>query len=234
MSTKEEKTKRVIVEPVFEESMPGIMVAPPDPGDEPMGIPFTPEIPCGAFPAAHSKPSAEKPEAAGVTWPWCHVPPRIVDDLKDEINHYNQKARDLLYFSYLRAFSLNDVGAQLTVPGVWEVGEEAEYKITVRNRTDFDLKSMRVYLWASPGDLVKIIRPPGNFISIGDIDYNCSKSATFKVKGEKRGRVTLKVRIDGYMGCMKRRLYYDGNTFLNAPGLCWWIRPSYRMSYDLY
>lgn len=221
MNEKEEISKGKIVEPIFDEpifdeTQYGIMAPPPEHGK---GVPY---------------------EAA--TMPAELVAEGLVPAGAPTTNHYSELMRELSYYNYRGAGLLRHlhyttfasgvlVQTNLTVPGVWEVGETANYYVKVCNYTCFDLKDIKAYLYIKNDGEAKIISPPGSYLAMGDIDHGSCKGTTFKVKGEKGGDVSLCLRIDGYIGSYKCRIYYAG-WYWN--GKSWIIKHPYCVKYHIY
>ena len=191
MNEKEEKSKGRIVEPIFDEIQFGIMSLPPEHEE---GVPYE----AATMPA---ELVAEGPVPLG-------APPitRHCTELMNELRYYNCLAAKLFRRLYYSAFACGlVVRTELSVPGVWEVGETADYRVKVCNHTCFDLKDVRAYLSITNDGLAEaeIISPPGSYLDMGDIDMGTCKPTTFKVKGENGGDVSLNLRIDGLIGSYK-------------------------------
>lgn len=154
-------------------------------------------------------------------------------EMEEELKYYSRRGTSLLWNLHYAAFTQLDVSTQLTVPGVWEVGETAEYKVKVCNYTTYlDLKDIDVTLYVSNiAGTAKIISPPGTVLHLGDIDYNSCKSDTFRVEGVESGDVLFYLRIGGYIGSFKYYLHYYGKSW---NGSSWITKHPYLVKYHIH
>jgi|LGVF01.1.fsa_nt_gb hypothetical protein len=162
------------------------------------------------------------------------IPPttKHYSELMQELHYYNYRGASLLRKMYNTTFATGIyVTTKMVVPGVWEIGETADYEVKVRNYTGFDLEDVKARLYVNPSGLATIVSPPGSYIKLGDIKYSANKTNTFKVKGVNGGDVTLALRIDGLMGSSKRRIYYNGRYW---NGSAWVYKHPYQAKYHIY
>jgi len=212
METKKVGNEDIIVEPVSDASMFGMM----DPSiieetDPPSEV-LSPEV-VGKFLGASSAPTT-----------------RHFTELSDEMIYNNYRAMSLLYklFKYTFFYGTG-VRTQLRVPGVWEVGETATYEVTVRNRNYFDLASLRVYLSVKTlTGHAEIIGPASQ--PIGNLAHNSSNTVSFTVKAKRTGTVMLSVVVEGLIGPCKQTFSYNGR-YRNGNG---GYRSDYRSQYSIY
>jgi len=156
-----------------------------------------------------------------------------VKELSKELNYHHCNALKLFNSLFRYTFYCGvKVDPELTVPGVWEVDEVADYKVKLTNKTCFDLSNMRVYL--------KVINDTGEAEIVGpssdaivNLPYNTSEQAQFKVKAKKSGTVYLHISVEGYICAFKKKIYYNG---LYCDGSSLWptYRPEYRQKYTIY
>lgn len=119
----------------------------------------------------------------------------------------------------------------------WEVGESADYEVTLYDYTDFDLKSMNVFLnilnppnVTNPGG-VEIKNPPGYSIPLGDVGYGQSKTVTLKLRATRGGPVMIALGISGFIGTFKPNLYYQGDVW---NGTSWVYKSNWRNQFTIY
>jgi hypothetical protein len=185
MTKKEEKPKETIAEPIFEE------------------IPLMAALPEALAPERAAEVAEELVVALAPARP--HY-----NGLRGEISDAPCLARNLFWYLFSYTFRCGAVVQfRLRHPlSVWEVTEDAEYDVTVYNRTFFDLTGVRVDLRKSADDgKATILAPPGASISLGDINHGRSETGTFRLHGDEAGDITLRVRVSGYIDGFKRSVY---------------------------
>jgi hypothetical protein len=212
-------SKGKIVEPIFDEPQYGIM-APPS------------EHEMGDSPEVAMMPAELEAEGLKLV-PWFPMT-RHYSELMEELKYFNNRGASLLRYLHYTTFSHGlSVRTQLTVPGVWEVGETAEYEVRVGNYiTNFDLKDINVTLYVKDsGGTAKIISPPGTVLRLGNIDHSSFKSDTFRVEGVESGDVLFYLRIAGYIGSCKSYFHYDGKFW---DGFSWRTRHPYLVKHHIH
>lgn len=153
-------------------------------------------------------------------------------ELMREMHYYNYRGRSILQKLYNTTFATGIyASAKMIVPGVWEIGETADYEVKVRNYTGFDLEDVKARLYIRDHGSATIVSPPGSYINFGNIKYGGNNTNTFKVKAIKGGDVTLVLRVDGFMGPYKSRMYYNGRYW---NGSSWVYKHPYQVKYHIY
>ena len=159
-------------------------------------------------------------------------------ELMEEIRYTNSKGYMLLNALYLSDFKSCAINTTLKGTGpAWEVGEAADYEVQFVNRAWSNLKDIKISLSIlSPSSTtnaggVQIITPPGNTISLGDIGYGQSKTATFKLRANKGGDVLLAISASGTMESFKNTLQYDGYSW---NGSTWVYDNNWRKPFHIY
>ena len=156
---------------------------------------------------------------------------RHFTELSSEMRYNNYKALSLLYKMFKYTFCYGTlVQTQLSVSGVWEVGETATYEVTVRNRNYFDLANLRVFLSVKNGTGQAEITGPASQL-IGDLAHNSSNTVSFTVKAKKTGSVELAVTCEGFIGPCKEKFSHNGRYW---NGRAWVYGSDYRLPFSIY
>ena len=227
MSPKEEKIKGTIIEPIFEGITPGVTAAPLGVVEKAM-LAFAPTIPPEAVPAQPAMmPEAIKSAMVALAAPTT----KHHEELSMELSYYNERSQSLFFRLFYDTFANTGISPILTVEGVWEVGEDADYKVSVSNYTYFDLKNIKLILYITPNGQASIKSPPGSYLTVGDIDYADSKSVTFKLHAEKAGLVTLNLVMIGRIDPLRHALQYGGYYW---NGSIWTYKPAYKNKFLIY
>ena len=213
METKKVGNEDIIVEPVSDASMFGMM----DPSiieetDPPSEV-LSPEV-VGKFLGASSAPTT-----------------RHFTELSDEMIYNNYRALSLLYKMFKYTFYYGTrVNTQFVVSGVWEVGETGTYSVTVRNSFYFDLASLRVYLSVINGTGSAEITGHSSQL-IGDLAHKSKNTVSFTVKAKRAGIIEFAVTVNSFIGSCKQKFSHNGRYW---NGRAWGYKSDYRLQYSIY